>query len=218
MHPFRLPVPFFALALCACGGSPPVVPLDGPATTSAPVPSCERALEHYLVMRRSEGQPDPDEWVRPDFLGLCEKAGPTGVACGLDAKVTRDFAQCFMPKAAPVPSGCERSSETGPVLVAPGYRWVGADTTRFSDRTSSFADPYETCGLYAGLSLLSRLRCDDGRSPFASNREAHDARLKPARPGGRCGSFVDAYEAKCPEKTYVVHIDAYVCEPGKWPH
>lgn len=169
-------------------------------------------------MRRNEGQPGPDERVRPDFLELCETVGATGVACGLDAKITRDFIQCFMPKAAPVPPGCARSFETGPVLVAPGFRLKGADTTRFSEWTSSFAEPYETCGIYAGLSLLSRLRCDDGRSPYASNGEAHASRLKPARPGRRCGSFVDAYEAKCPEKTYVVHIDAYVCEAGKWPH
>lgn len=33
--------------------------------------------------------------------------------------------------------------------------------------------------------------------------------------GGRCGSIIDKYALECPEKTYDVFVDIYMCGPNE---
>lgn len=101
-------------------------------------------------------------------------------------------------------------SNFGKVAVVPRGVRNDAEVERFSELSSSVAAPVEVCGLGGQLALLRRLRCDDGSNPFASDGQAHSARLA-ATPGGRCGMHVDAYEVACPEDRYQVYLDMYVC-------
>jgi hypothetical protein len=108
---------------------------------------------------------------------------------------------------------CERPDEFGPVMVdiqLYGKR-RGASAKRFSELVTTKAEPIEACGVRGSLVELVRLRCDDGSNPFGSLEEAHASRAGNVGAGGRCGSIVDLYKVPCPEKTYDVYVDMYVC-------
>ncbi len=118
------------------------------------------------------------------------------------------------PAAAEVePLTCERPEQFGPVIVTAdqyAHRYA-ATATRFSEVSSTREQPAEVCGIGAGVELLMTLKCDDGSSPFADFMTAHSSRVGNVGSAGRCGSIVDLYQAPCPEKTYEVYIDSYIC-------
>jgi hypothetical protein len=84
----------------------------------------------------------------------------------------------------------------------------GATATKFSEATSTMAVPIEMCTIHSESEWIVSLACEDGSHPLG-NPEI--ARVKPAKMGGRCGSYVDEYVVKCPETTYDIFVDAYVC-------
>ncbi len=84
----------------------------------------------------------------------------------------------------------------------------GASATRFVQATSTMAKPIEMCTIHSESEWITSLACEDGSRPL-TNPET--ARVKPAKMGGRCGSYVDEYVVKCPEATYDIFVDAYVC-------
>lgn len=114
--------------------------------------------------------------------------------------------------------GCHRPEMFGPAVVAADVygAWVGATATKFSSLGVSTKDkPLEECGLRAVLERLVSLKCDDGSNPFAGNlQKAHMSRSGNVGPGGRCMSIIDRYEVPCPEQTYTVFADMYVCPPS----
>jgi hypothetical protein len=87
----------------------------------------------------------------------------------------------------------------------------GAGVTRYSDARSTKATPIEVCGFLAENEWLFGATCDDGSHPITKRKEAEASRPGNEGPGGRCGSIIDLYKVKCPEATYEIHIDAYVC-------
>ncbi len=86
----------------------------------------------------------------------------------------------------------------------------GVTAERFAEVQATRDRPVEVCGVPQQLEFLTRLRCDDGSNPYPGRRAAHRSR-KGSMEGGRCGSMVDLYQVPCPEKTYEVYIDAYIC-------
>ncbi|HTJ44051.1 MAG TPA: hypothetical protein VL463_18220 [Kofleriaceae bacterium] len=87
----------------------------------------------------------------------------------------------------------------------------GAHASHFSEVPSTKDAPIEVCGIPDEGVWLAAMKCDDGSNPFHSPDAAEPARVGNVGPGGRCGAIVDLYEVACPEKTYEVYIDAYVC-------
>ena len=87
----------------------------------------------------------------------------------------------------------------------------GAGVTRFRDAHSSKAQPIEMCGIDGGIDWLESLTCDDGSHPVTSHGRAEALRAGNVGPGGRCGSIIDLYRVPCPEATYDVYVDGYIC-------
>jgi hypothetical protein len=100
-----------------------------------------------------------------------------------------------------------------PVALSPAD-WAirkGAETTHFSDTPSTKESPIEVCTIPEQMHWLRRVKCDDGTNPFKSFDHAHAARVGNVGEGGKCKAIIDLYEVPCPEQTYEVFIDAYVC-------
>lgn len=87
----------------------------------------------------------------------------------------------------------------------------GATVTRYGDANSSKQAPIETCGLPAENAWLFQATCNDGSHPIHTRAEAEDVRVGNVGPAGRCQSIVDRYAVRCPEATYDIFMDAYVC-------
>ena len=87
----------------------------------------------------------------------------------------------------------------------------GAGVTKFHDARSTKDDPVETCGVPAATTWLTSLRCDDGSQPIKDVSDAENARTGNLGGGGRCRSFIDHYVVPCPERSYEIFVDAYVC-------
>jgi len=78
----------------------------------------------------------------------------------------------------------------------------------------TFRAPNDAMIRAASRRLVS-LRCNDGSNPFAGDLQAaHMSRAGSFGPGGRCDSIIDRYDVKCPEATYQVFADMYLCTPG----
>lgn len=90
---------------------------------------------------------------------------------------------------------------------------LGAD--KFSAVASTRERPVEVCGLQGELTWLTRVQCDDGSNPFPDLDKAHESRAGSVGSGGQCGHIIDLYEVPCPEKTYDVYMDMYMCGPGE---
>jgi hypothetical protein len=87
----------------------------------------------------------------------------------------------------------------------------GAGVTKFSQAKSTKDRPIEVCTIDAENEWLSQLRCDDGSQPIDGHEAAEMARVGNLGKGGRCGSIIDLYRVKCPEASYDVYVDGYVC-------
>lgn len=87
----------------------------------------------------------------------------------------------------------------------------GAGATRFSSVKTTKDEPVEVCGIPAQMEWLLAATCDNGSRPFRDYDHAHSARVGNVGPGGACQSIIDRYEVPCPEGTYSIFIDAYVC-------
>ena len=86
----------------------------------------------------------------------------------------------------------------------------GATAKTFKDVKSSKDKPAEMCGIPAENAWLMTLTCDNGSKPVTrSNVETF--RAGSLGPGGRCGSIIHKYSVKCPEASYDIFIDAYIC-------
>lgn len=91
----------------------------------------------------------------------------------------------------------------------------GRGTHELASVVSTREQPIEVCGLNGQLDWLTTARCADGSAPFTSREKAHAARVGNVGAGGRCSNFVDRYQVTCPEATYEVYVDFYMCGPGE---
>jgi hypothetical protein len=109
----------------------------------------------------------------------------------------------------------------GPVLVSESVYTGrgGLDAVRFSELNSTKQRPLEECGLRTVLQRLATLTCDDGSNPFKGDlQSAHQSRAGNVGPGGRCDSILDRYEVPCPERSYSVYADMYLCTQQNAEH
>jgi hypothetical protein len=108
---------------------------------------------------------------------------------------------------------CAQTEVYAPVGV-PRAEWEkrrGANAGRYSAVKTTKDEPVEVCGIPAQMEWLLAARCNDGSMPFEDYDHAHAARVGNVGQGGSCGSIIDLYEVPCPEGTYSIYIDAYVC-------
>jgi hypothetical protein len=111
---------------------------------------------------------------------------------------------------------CDDHSEgsAGRATSMPPAAWAqrrGAGVTTFRDAASTKALPIEMCGIPTATEWLTTLVCDDQSRPLQTRDDAASARSGNVGPGGRCQSIIDRYRVTCPEASYEIYIDAYVC-------
>jgi hypothetical protein len=82
---------------------------------------------------------------------------------------------------------------------------------KFSAVVSSKAKPIELCGVKTENYWMTSLVCNDGSHPLTKRSDAEKARVGNVGGGGKCGSIIDRYQVRCPERTYDVYIDGFVC-------
>lgn len=111
---------------------------------------------------------------------------------------------------------CNRPEMFGPVMVteAEYQARYGGGETRYSAVPTSMERPVEACGVPRSQAWLAAATCDDGSRPFGHPGEVAGARVGSMGQGGLCGSILDLYEVPCPEATYEVYVDIYVCAEG----
>jgi hypothetical protein len=154
------------------------------------------------------------------------KAGVVGaalmVACGSACVATGSAGESpGSPRSAAMAAGAEgRACDSNEESFGPAYvtaeqyaARTGAMVQRFSELGLLTKErPLEECELPAVLRRLVTLQCDGGSNPFERDlRAAHASRAGNFGPGGRCGSIIDRYDVKCPERTYQVFADMYFC-------
>ena len=169
---------------------------------------------------------NPDECVA-DYGRSLEERGPearqatqTAGHCLLDFQSCADVSSCFEQLDNDANNGapeeyraCSQTEVYAPVGLsrADWAKRKGAGVERYSQAATTKADPVAVCGIPAEMTWLLGAVCDDGSRPFEDPAHAHAARVGNVGPGGACGSIIDLYEVPCPEGTYAIYIDAYVC-------
>ncbi len=91
----------------------------------------------------------------------------------------------------------------------------GATAKTFADAPSTKERPIEVCGVPGERRWLTNVTCANGKSPYASASAVASSRSGNVGPGGRCGSIIDHYKVTCPEATYDVYMDMYMCREGE---
>jgi hypothetical protein len=111
----------------------------------------------------------------------------------------------------------QRSDRFGPVTLSAEQATgrYGHGSLRFDQVLTSKERAVEVCGPAGELDWLFATSCADGSHPFADRATAHAARRGSVGSGGRCGSIIDDYAVPCPEKTYDIFMDMYMCGPGE---
>jgi hypothetical protein len=223
----------------ACGGPPPVhdvheapPPLDpapprprlAPAAVLTPTTVCDRIFELRAADCRAVAGYELDHdgcvadmkrWFDERGVEAHDAIVRTG-RCLLDQPSCDEVASCMAALSPPAEHtfrACADHDVDAPVGL-PAAAWAqrkGVGARHFSEAPSTKAAPIEVCGIDAQLTWLMAVTCDDGSRPFANGSAAHAARHGNVGPGGRCGAIVDLYEVPCPEASYDVFMDAYVC-------
>lgn len=102
---------------------------------------------------------------------------------------------------------------TAPIMVdaATYAKRRGVGVTRFADIKTTVAEPLEVCGIDGEVEWLLATRCNDGSAAYASSAVVQTSRDGWLGRGGRCESILDRYTVACPEQTYTMYIDRYIC-------
>ena len=216
------------LGACGASAKPPPAPAAPPAkpVVKAPPPPagpvsvtefCDRfaALAHcdwtkQIMMDRATCIATFDK--DPDEAGpLLERFGP----CVRNHTDCTEVANCFSDASQEHGElrGCfEEKPEVA--VGMPADEWSkrkGAHVAHFSEASSTKKEPIEVCGIPAENEWLAAMACDDGSNPIHDHHEAELSRVGNVGRGGRCGSIIDLYRVKCPEATYDIYLDGYVC-------
>jgi hypothetical protein len=216
-----------AVLACACAETPASVPAprsEAPSSKQA-TPSAEVSpaefCDHFLAFGHCDwakriGTVDRatcmSEFEREDQRGFLDTFGPCMIrnhdcdsvtACmGDTARKDTTLRECAVPDSA------------HPRVGIPLEEWKrrkGAGISRFRDASTTKDAPIESCGIDAQNAWLALAACDDGSHPIRDAREAELARKGNVGPGGRCRSIIDLYEIHCPEATYSIYLDLYMC-------
>lgn len=101
----------------------------------------------------------------------------------------------------------QRTDELGPVMLTASQLPLrrGTGVTRFDRAPTSKSAPIEVCMPQGERAWLAGATCADGSAPSSA------ARSGSVGAGGVCGSIIDLYSVVCPEKTYEVYMDMYMC-------
>ena len=113
----------------------------------------------------------------------------------------------------PPPRTC--GEEGTSAIYVDDARWKarrGADARRFGDVQTSVDKPVEVCGIDGEVDWITRVTCANGSNPFGTPDRANSGRDSWMGRGGHCNSILDRYSVACPEATYVIYIDRYVCQ------
>ncbi len=152
--------------------------------------------------------------TRSCLCAVVASAAPVIAGCAASAQNPSPATATAVPAAPAAATSCERPDELGPAII-PEQDYLhrgGVGAAAFSDLATTQAAPLEECGLRATLTRLATLFCANGPNPFNGDLSAaHRTRRGNTGSGGRCGSIIDVYEIPCPEKTYEVYSDLYVC-------
>ncbi len=191
------------------------VPVEGPVPTAEAV--CKRAHGALRTCNLSFGDSEQAcVTAMADEAGFLKQFGhclvDKGDACGAVTACMQD--SVFNKNDLRACSEVDTSKGVG-LLRADWARRKGANVTRYSQAHSTKAQPVEVCGLRAENEWLFAATCDNGSHPIVNRDQAEKARTGNEGGGGRCGSIIDRYQVKCPETTYDIHIDAYVCPLAK---
>lgn len=221
------------LVLCACGGGSatkpaepksPAPPSTQPGTAQAtitPAVFCDR----FLVLQQANCAPfvgmkmTRDECVTELTKMMNDPPQATFMTqtgnCMVGFQDCGGVMQCLAslgPKADDL-RACHDEAP-GKAVGMPKAEWDkrnGANITKFSQAHSTKDLPLEVCTIDAETDLLATLACEDGTRPIAGHEAAETARVGNVGKGGRCGSIIDLYRVKCPEATYELFVDGYVC-------
>lgn len=141
------------------------------------------------------------------------------VGCGGTQAAPPPVTNTAPPATAPPPAAparltsdvcAQRADELGPVSLRAEQvalrRGTGART--FAEVATTKDAPIEVCMPDGERAWIASVTCTDGSAPASS------ARAGSVGPGGTCGSVIDLYVVKCPEREYEVFMDMYMCPPG----
>ena len=105
----------------------------------------------------------------------------------------------------------QRTDDFGPFTLddTQAAARYGRGATKITDAPSTKEKAIEVCGIPASRAWLSSVTCAGGETPKQLGRRGS------VGAGGRCGSIIDKYGVECPEQTYEVFIDIYMCGPGE---
>jgi hypothetical protein len=153
-----------------------------------------------------------DTWVSPetpDHEMLARTIACWALECDAAASCMMQVKTAAPP---PAPRACGEEG-TAPILVdrATWSSRRGGGVKRFGDIVTSEQEPLEVCGIDGEVEWLTRATCKGGSRPFATPEAANSGRDSYAGRGGRCNSILDRYTVKCPEQTYTLYVDRYVC-------
>ena len=112
----------------------------------------------------------------------------------------------------PAPRACGQEG-TAPIVVDDAT-WAarrGATAKHFGDVHTTEKEPVELCGIESEVEWMTRITCANGSNPIGTQERANEVRDSWMARGGKCNSILDRYSVACPEATYVIHIDRYVC-------
>jgi hypothetical protein len=216
------------LVLCACGGASATKPPEPapPAQTTAqgaitPEVFCDRFLELQkagcevfakMQLTREECVGELSKMLKdPAQASFMTRTGTCMVGFQDCGGVTSCLASL-----GPDPDDLRACHDENPgkAVGIPKAEWDkrnGANITKFSQARSTKELPLEVCTVDAENELLTTLACEDDSHPIADHATAEMARVGNVGEGGRCGSIIDLYRVKCPEATYELFVDGYVC-------
>lgn len=129
----------------------------------------------------------------------CDDAIP----CMISARDSRD----------PEPARACGEEGTAAILVdeATWQARRGVQAKRFADVQTSVEEPVEVCGIEGEIEWMMAVKCNDGSNPYGTMAEVNEGRDSWLDRGGQCNSVLDRYTVSCPEATYTIHVDRYLC-------
>ena len=219
---------------CACGGAvatappsrpPPPPPAVVVAKPPAPQVTPEEFCDRFAALKEADCSAfSKIEMSRDDCLGelraaLDDKAAGdfmrSTARCVVGFETCGDVIAC-LGSLSPDTEHLRACAEDDPARAVgvPRADWErrnGAGVTKFSLAHSTKQAPIEVCTIHAENEWLMSLRCDDGSHAIADHDAAEMARVGNVGKGGRCNSVIDHYRVKCPEASYDVFLDGYVC-------
>jgi len=167
----------------------------GPEFTEGEV--CERSLANWV---------DPST---PNHVSLERTIRCWSLDCDAAVECMRSAQNSRVPDKA---RACGDEGAT-PILVddATWQARTGVRAKRFADVSTTIDEPVEVCNIDGEVEWMTSMTCNDGSKPYGSKAEVNESRDGWLERGGRCNSVLDRYTVSCPEATYTIHVDRYVC-------